>query len=49
MYLLGGTDTAPHLGDQIPPPKKNILGALIGVFKPNAENIQTFILSKLLH
>jgi len=30
-------------------PKKTILGARIGVFKPNGQNIESFMLSKLLH
>ena len=38
---------APHLRGQ--KPKKNILGAWIGVFKPNSRNRITCILSKLLH
>ena len=36
-----------HLGDQIPP--KNNLGAQKGFYRPNAQNIETCILSKLLH
>jgi len=37
-------------GSEIPPPKKNsILGAWIGVFKLNGQNIESFISSKLLH
>jgi len=31
------------------PPKTPILGAWIGVFKPNGQNIESFMLSKLLH
>jgi len=31
------------------PPKTTILGAWIGVFKPNGQNIESFMLSKLLH
>ena len=36
-----------HRG-QIPPPKKNHFGAWIGDFQPNAQIIQSFVLSKLL-
>jgi len=31
------------------PPKTPIFGARIGVFKPNGQNIESFMLSKLLH
>ena len=31
------------------PPKTPIFGAWIGVFKPNGQNIESFMLSKLLH
>ena len=31
------------------PPKTPNLGAWIGVFKPNRQNIESFVLSKLLH
>ena len=46
----GFVDIAPHFGGEIPPrQKKSILGAWMGVFKPNGQNIECFILSKLLH
>jgi len=35
-------DTTSHLGSQ-PSPKKNPSGAKIGVFKPNLQNIPTYI------
>jgi len=41
VYLFCGWN--PH------PPRKTSLGAWIGVFKPNGQNIESFILSKLLH
>ena len=44
---LAFVDIAAHLGVQIAP--KTIFGAGIAVFQPNASNIETFILSKLLH
>jgi len=44
----GFVDIAPHFGGEIPP-KKSILGAWMGVFKPNGQNIESFILSKSLH
>jgi len=49
MCLLGFSDIAVHLGDQIPPNPYFKFWAWIGVFKPNAPIIETFILSKLLH
>jgi len=44
----GFVDIASHFGDEIsqPPP---IFGALIGVFKQNGQNIESFMLSKLVH
>jgi len=48
VHLGGGfVDIAPHFGGEIP--QKTILGARIGVFKPNGQNIESFMLSKLLH
>jgi len=44
----GFVDIASHFGGEIPP-KKPIFGAWIGVFKPNGQNIESFMLSKLLH
>jgi len=44
----GFVDIAPHFGREIPP-KTPIFGAWIGVFKPNGQNIESFMLSKLLH
>ena len=42
-------DTAPHFGGEIPR-KPQLLGRdWIGVFKPNVQNIESFMLSKLLH
>ena len=41
----GFVDIAPHFGGEITP----IFGAWIGVFKPNGQNIESFMLSKLLH
>jgi len=40
-------DIAPHYGGKIP--QKTIFGAWIVVFKPNRQNIESFMLSKLLH
>ena len=45
----GFVDIAPHFGVEIPPTPPPILGAWIGVFKPNGQNNATFILSNLLH
>jgi len=39
----------PILGIKFPPPKKTIFGAWIGFCKPNAQNIETCVLSKMLH
>ena len=48
MCLLGVSLTLlPILGVKYP--KTPILGAWIGVFKPNGQNIESFMLSKLLH
>ena len=44
----GFVDIASHFGGEIPP-KTPILGAWIGVFKPNGQNIESFMLSKLMH
>jgi len=44
----GFVDTAPHFGGEIPR-KPQFSGAWIGVFKPNGQNIESFMLSKLLH
>jgi len=44
--LDGHINIAPYEGSQVP--KKTILGAWIGVFKLSAQNIKTFILSKIL-
>jgi len=41
----GFIDIAPHFRGEIP---RNF-GAWIGVFKPNWQNIESFMLSKLLH
>jgi len=40
---------SPFWGWNPPPKKKSILGAWMGVFKPNGQNIECFILSKLLY
>jgi len=40
-------DIAPHLGGEIPPNPN--FWAWIGVFKPNGQNIESFMLLKLLH
>jgi len=40
-------DIAFNIGGEIT--KKANFGALVGVFKPNVQNIESFILSKLLH
>ena len=45
--FLGVVDVAFHLG--VKSPKTAILGAWIGVFKPNSRNRKTHILSELLH
>ena len=42
-------DIAHGFKGEFPPPHKTILGSRIGVFKPNVQNIESFILSKLLH
>jgi len=48
MCLLGGSLTLlPIWG--VKPPKTPIFGVWIGVFKPNGQNIESFMLSKLLH
>ena len=44
----GLVHTAPHFGGKIPP-KTPILGAWIGIFKLNVQNIKICILSKFLH
>jgi len=41
-------DIVPHFGGEIPP-MKQFFWAWIGVFEPNRQNIESFILSKLLH
>ena len=43
----GSVGIASHFGGEVPP--KTILGAWIGVFKPNGQNIESFMLSKLMH
>jgi len=46
----GFVDAAAYLGGQIPlRPQISTFGVWIGVFKQNVPNIETFILSKLLH
>ena len=45
----GFIDIASHFGGKIPPKNPQYIGAWIGVFKPNGQNIESFILSKLLH
>ena len=48
MCLLGASLTFfPILG--VKSPKTPIFGAWIGVFQPNGQNIESFMLSKLLH
>jgi len=44
----GYVNIAPPPIKGVKSPKKHNFGALIGVFKPNAQNIKTFILSKVL-
>ena len=44
----GFVDIASHFKGEIPP-KTQILGAWIGVFKPNGQNIESFMLSKLIN
>ena len=44
----GFFDIASHFGGEIPP-KNQFWGAWIGVVKPNGQNIESFMLSKLLH
>ena len=44
----GFVDIAPHFRGETPP-KTPIFGAWIGVFKPNGQNIESFMLSKLLY
>ena len=44
----GFVDIAPHYWGWNPP-KTPIFGAWIGVFKPNGQNIESFMLSELLH
>jgi len=49
VFFGGGVvDTASHFGGEIPP-NPHFGGALICVFKPNGQNIENFIFSKLLH
>jgi len=49
VHFAGFIDTAAQSRGQFPP-KSLLLGAWVGVFnKPNAPNIKTLILSKLLH
>jgi len=43
----GFVDIVPHLGGKYP--QTPILGALIGVFTTDRQNIESFMLSKLLH
>jgi len=43
----GHINIAPYQGSQIPPPKKQFWG-VNSRFKPNAQNIKTFILLKVL-
>jgi len=43
----GFVDTAPHFG--VKSPQKTIFGAGMGIFKPNWQNPESFVLSKLLH
>jgi len=48
MCLLGVSLTLlPILG--VKSPENPIFGALITVFKPNGQNIESFMLSKVLH
>ena len=50
VHFEGFVDIASHFGGKIlQTPKTPILGAWIGVFKPNVQNIESFMLSKLLH
>ena len=44
----GFVDIATHFGGWNIP-KTPIFGARIGVFKPNGQNIESFMLSKLMH
>ena len=48
VLFVGPVFAATHLGDQIPP-NPYFGGWLIGFFKPNAQNNEICILSKLLH
>ena len=50
VCLFGGfVDTAPYFGGEIPRrPETPNFWALIGVYKPNGQNIESFMLSKLL-
>ena len=45
----GFVDIAPYFGGGWNPPKTPIFGPWIGVFKPNVQNIESFMLSKHLH
>jgi len=44
LPLGGYVDIDPHFGGEIPPPKKTIFGAWMGVFKQNGQNIESVIL-----
>jgi len=48
MYVFWGfVDISPHL--KVKYSKNPILGAWIGIFQHNSQNIETWVLSKLLH